>query len=290
MVLGIGLLVAATAIYVVVPKLEEKKEIRKQLDAEFESIRFSDNEQDILAFMKKTKDNEHQQILTDRINTIHELRDLEIIRAKPSIDLIQDFYDSYPNSKNTDEVRLIEELIADSVSDDVSDATANETNAWNVAVEENTVASYENFINQYSQSKRVAIAELRIADLNEEALWIETKQSNTIEAYQDYLKRSIKKKYKDEAERKIKILQDEERKKQVDENQNTKTDDSPANDDSKNDTEADSEITDQNNSEDDSESASNNPDSNKSKESDSEESSSEKEAEPSKDVAIEFSP
>ena len=59
--------------------------------------------------------------------------------------------------------------------------------AWEQAREQDTVAAYQEFLQQYPEAPQVAEAEERIQTLRREERWEQVRQADTIEAYQEFL-------------------------------------------------------------------------------------------------------
>ncbi|MGH8302161.1 MAG: SPOR domain-containing protein [Steroidobacteraceae bacterium] len=58
---------------------------------------------------------------------------------------------------------------------------------WQKANQQNTVAAYQQFIQQHSSDSRVAQARNRINALKDEQAWTAAQNANTLDAYQQYL-------------------------------------------------------------------------------------------------------
>ena len=89
--------------------------------------------------------------------------------------------------------------------------------AWQQACKENTIASYQAYLNNNSVLKKYAkTAQYRIQVLLDEVehpAWNKAHQENTVEAYQAYLEGNTSKKYADEAKKQILVLDKEADKK-----------------------------------------------------------------------------
>ncbi len=89
--------------------------------------------------------------------------------------------------------------------------------AWQQAYKENTIASYQAYLNNNSVLKKYAkTAQYRIQVLLDEVehpAWNKAHQENTVEAYQAYLEGNTSKKYADEAKKQILVLDKEADKK-----------------------------------------------------------------------------
>ncbi len=87
-------------------------------------------------------------------------------------------------------------------------ACSNPTADWQKANTQNTVAAYQQFIQQHPNDARVAQARNRINALNDEAAWSTAQNANTAEAYQQYLQQQPNGMHAADAQDKINGLQE----------------------------------------------------------------------------------
>ena len=87
-------------------------------------------------------------------------------------------------------------------------ACSNPTADWQKANTQNTVAAYQQFIQQHPNDARVAQARNRINALNDEAAWSTAQNANTAEAYQQYLQQEPNGMHAADAQDKINGLQE----------------------------------------------------------------------------------
>jgi hypothetical protein len=87
-------------------------------------------------------------------------------------------------------------------------ACSNPTADWQKANTQNTVAAYQQFIQQHPNDARVAQARNRINALNDEAAWTTAQNANTADAYQQYLQQEPNGMHAADAQDKINGLQE----------------------------------------------------------------------------------
>jgi outer membrane protein assembly factor BamD (BamD/ComL family) len=87
-------------------------------------------------------------------------------------------------------------------------ACSNPTADWQKANTQNTVAAYQQFIQQHPNDARVAQARNRINALNDEAAWNTAQNANTADAYQQYLQQEPNGMHAADAQDKINGLQE----------------------------------------------------------------------------------
>ena len=87
-------------------------------------------------------------------------------------------------------------------------ACSNPTGDWQKANTQNTVAAYQQFIQQHPNDERVAQARNRINALNDEAAWTTAQNANTADAYQQYLQQEPNGTHAADAQDKINGLQE----------------------------------------------------------------------------------
>ena len=78
---------------------------------------------------------------------------------------------------------------------------------WQKATQQNSVASYQQFIQQHPSDARVEQARNRINALNDEQAWSTAKSANTLDAYQQYLKQEPNGMHAADAQDKVNSLQ-----------------------------------------------------------------------------------
>lgn len=86
-------------------------------------------------------------------------------------------------------------------------ACSNPTADWQKANTQNTVAGYQQFIQQHPNDERVAQARNRINALNDEAAWTVAQNANTADAYQTYLQQEPNGMHAADAQDKVNGLQ-----------------------------------------------------------------------------------
>lgn len=78
---------------------------------------------------------------------------------------------------------------------------------WQKANQQNTVAAYQQFIQQHPNDARVEQARNRINALNDEQAWSTAKSANTLDAYQQYLQQNPNGMHAADAQDKVNSLQ-----------------------------------------------------------------------------------
>lgn len=78
---------------------------------------------------------------------------------------------------------------------------------WQKANQQNTVAAYQQFIQQHPNDARVEQARNRINALNDEQAWTTAKNANTLDAYQQYLQQEPNGMHAADAQDKVNSLQ-----------------------------------------------------------------------------------
>ena len=78
---------------------------------------------------------------------------------------------------------------------------------WQKANQQNTVAAYQQFIQQHPSDARVEQARNRINALNDEQAWNTAKNANTLDAYQQYLQQEPNGMHAADAQDKVNSLQ-----------------------------------------------------------------------------------
>lgn len=78
---------------------------------------------------------------------------------------------------------------------------------WQKANQQNTVAAYQQFIQQHPSDARVEQARNRIGALNDEQAWSTAKAANTLDAYQQYLQQDPNGMHAADAQDKVNSLQ-----------------------------------------------------------------------------------
>src|SRR6185437_9825187 len=78
---------------------------------------------------------------------------------------------------------------------------------WQKANQQNTVAAYQQFIQQHPNDARVQQARNRINALNDEQAWNTAKTANTLDAYQQYLQQEPSGMHAADAQDKVNSLQ-----------------------------------------------------------------------------------
>ena len=86
-------------------------------------------------------------------------------------------------------------------------ACSNPSADWQKANQQNTVAAYQQFIQQHPNDARVAQARNRISALNDEQAWSEAQKANTLDAYQQYLQQQPNGMHAADAQDKVNSLQ-----------------------------------------------------------------------------------
>ena len=78
---------------------------------------------------------------------------------------------------------------------------------WQKATQQNTVAAYQQFVQQHPNDARVQQARDRINALNDEQAWTTAKNANTLDAYQQYLQQQPNGMHAADAQDKVNALQ-----------------------------------------------------------------------------------
>jgi len=78
---------------------------------------------------------------------------------------------------------------------------------WQKATQQNTVAAYQQFVQQHPNDARVQQAHDRINALNDEQAWDTAKNANTLDAYQQYLQQEPNGMHAADAQDKVNALQ-----------------------------------------------------------------------------------
>ena len=78
---------------------------------------------------------------------------------------------------------------------------------WQKATQQNTVAAYQQFIQQHASDARVAQARNRINALKDEQAWTAAQSANTLDAYQQYLQQEPNGMHAADAQDKVNGLQ-----------------------------------------------------------------------------------
>jgi outer membrane protein assembly factor BamD (BamD/ComL family) len=86
-------------------------------------------------------------------------------------------------------------------------ACSNPTADWQKANQSNTVAAYQQFIQQHPDDSRVAQAHNRINALQDEQAWATAQSANTLDAYQQYLQQEPNGMHAADAQDKVNGLQ-----------------------------------------------------------------------------------
>lgn len=86
-------------------------------------------------------------------------------------------------------------------------ACSNPSADWQKANQTNTVAAYQQFIQQHPNDARVAQARNRIAALNDEQAWTAAQNANTLDAYQQYLQQNPNGMHAADAQDKVNSMQ-----------------------------------------------------------------------------------
>ena len=86
-------------------------------------------------------------------------------------------------------------------------ACSNPNADWQKANQQNTVAAYQQFIQQHPNDARVPQARNRIDALNDEQAWTTAKNANTLDAYQQYLQQEPNGMHATDAQDKVNALQ-----------------------------------------------------------------------------------
>jgi outer membrane protein assembly factor BamD (BamD/ComL family) len=86
-------------------------------------------------------------------------------------------------------------------------ACSNPNGDWQKATQQNTVASYQQFIQQHPDDARVQQARNRIDALKDEQAWTDAKNANTLDAYQQYLQQEPNGMHATDAQDKVNSMQ-----------------------------------------------------------------------------------
>jgi len=86
-------------------------------------------------------------------------------------------------------------------------ACSNPTADWQKANQQNTVAAYQQFIQQHPNDERVSQAHNRINALQDEAAWSTAQSTNTLDGYQQYLQQEPNGMHAADAQDKVNGLQ-----------------------------------------------------------------------------------
>jgi SPOR domain len=86
-------------------------------------------------------------------------------------------------------------------------ACSNPNGDWQKATQQNTVAAYQQFIQQHPDDARVQQARNRIDALKDEQAWTAAKNANTLDAYQHYLQEEPNGMHATDAQDKVTTLQ-----------------------------------------------------------------------------------
>jgi SPOR domain len=86
-------------------------------------------------------------------------------------------------------------------------ACSNPNADWQKATQQNTVASYQQFIQQHPEDARVQQARNRIDALKDEQAWSDAKNANTLDAYQQYLQQEPNGMHATDAQDKVNSMQ-----------------------------------------------------------------------------------
>jgi outer membrane protein assembly factor BamD (BamD/ComL family) len=86
-------------------------------------------------------------------------------------------------------------------------ACANPNADWQKANQQNTVAAYQQFIQQHPNDARVAQARDRISALQDEQAWTAAQSTNTLDGYQQYLQQEPNGMHAADAQDKVNSLQ-----------------------------------------------------------------------------------